>query len=160
LSSEVWGARTIAAADLTGDDLPDLVVGAVALFGQPDGLTWFSRTAPDSWSVPRALDAALSNVNRVLTHDIDANGVPDIVASSTGISEIVWYENGRAPGATESDITLTRHVLATPTAPYDLHLAHLDDDMAQMELAAEQADTIEMPRSLVEPLSETVAYAA
>jgi hypothetical protein len=61
--------------------------------------------------------------------------VPDVVASSTGTSEIVWYENGLAPDATESDITLTRHVLATPPAPYDLHLAHLDDDMAQMELA-------------------------
>jgi hypothetical protein len=41
-------------------------------------------------------------------------------------------------------------------------LAHqfLQGQELPLRTAAEQADTIEMPRSLVEPLSETVAYAA
>lgn len=134
VATDIWGARTLAAADLTGDDRPDLVVGAVSLFGRDGGLYWLRQENDGTWSTPLAVDNALFDVSQVLTHDIDGDNVADIMASAPTNNAINWYENGRASDTVEATPTLTKQTIATPVAPRSLTLAHMDDDFGQLEV--------------------------
>ena len=130
VASNIWGARTLSAADLTGNGLPDLVVGSVALFGHEDGVYWLRQNANgDPWTAVFPLDEAVGDVETVLTHDVDTDGVLDIVAVDKAGGAIVWYENGRS-ATPETVLTFSKHTLATVPAPYGLVLANLDGDAA------------------------------
>lgn len=130
------GARYISTADLTGDDLPDLVVGAIEIDGNGDGLYWFRNVNNGaSWAGPTAIDAALQGVEIALTHDVDSDNVADVIAVGSNSNEITWYENGRAAGVSDNAPTFTKHTIATPPDPYHFSIANLDADPAQ-ELVA------------------------
>ena len=132
-----WGARSIQCVDVTGNGLADLVVGAVemetgdSLMG--NGLYWIrNEEAGTDWSEPIPVDAGLQGVETVLRHDVDGDGVEDIVALGRLGSEIAWY---RMAGGLEWEPTFQKHVIATPLMPYHIALANLDED-ADLELVA------------------------
>jgi hypothetical protein len=124
-----WAPRSLASADLTGDGVHDLVIGTLEANGpEPTaGVSWIRRQA-DGWSAPQRIDPDLRAATTVLTHDVDGNGVPDVVAVGTNSGEVVWYENLRAPGTEADAPAFTRHVIASPQEPHDVRLAQLDDD--------------------------------
>ena len=59
----------------------------------------------------------------VLIHDVDGDGVLDVIASGYLSNEIVWYENQRPPGMVQNNPSFVRHTLFSITAPQGLALA-------------------------------------
>ncbi|MCP5096503.1 MAG: VCBS repeat-containing protein, partial [Chloroflexi bacterium] len=114
--ADLWGARTIATADLTGNGLPDLIVGSVTLFGQPDGVVWYRHhSSGDPWSGANSIDMTLGNVETVLTHDVD--GDTDVAVSSNDAAALRWYENDS--GWTSHDISSYSGVTGFATGDLD-----------------------------------------
>jgi hypothetical protein len=140
VTADLPGAASIAAADLTGDRLPDLVVGSINYNGQGSGLRWFRNINQGaSWAGPAVLDAALGGVQATLARDVDADGVPDVVAIGQASDQVAWYENGRAVGAVADAPAFAKHVIAAPDGPAGLAFGQLDGDDGR-ELVVASAD--------------------
>ena len=124
IAAEFWGARYIAATDLTGDGLADLVVSTVDISGNGMGLYWFrNRNAGASWAGPSAVDPALQGVETTLVHDVDGDGVTDVIAVGRSSGQVAWYENRRAAGSTDGTLSFTKHLIASVAQPNGLALA-------------------------------------
>ncbi len=139
--ASLWGARTITTADLTGNGRSDLIIGSVALFGQADGLYWVGQGTNGVWTAVNTLDATLGNVEATLSHDVDGDSVPDVLAVNRDGDQIVWFENGRSAGNVNNNPTFSSHILATPSAPYGLTLANMDGDAALELIATSDSGT-------------------
>lgn len=130
LTDTLWGPIYVDAADFTGDNLPDLAVATIEIDGQGGGLYWLRNGSSGSnWSDPIAIDTSFQDVLRALAHDVDGDGVVDIVAVSQSGGEVFWYENGRS-GGVDNNPTFSKHTIATPPLPYDIELANVDADPA------------------------------
>lgn len=160
-----WGGLYIEAGDLTGDGRADLVVGAIQLNdggGNPqgNGVHWFRNTG-GAFAGPVAVDAQLLEVSTVAVHDVDNNGVLDIVAVGANSSEVAWWQNPRAPGQTVDDLSFTKHRIASPSGPYALQVVNMDSDPA-LELLVTTADAggsvvyYKAGNNVTEPWAETV----
>jgi len=154
--NDLWGARYISSHDLTGDGLPDLLVSAVEINGNGNGLYWFRNTTSPlllaqrapllsrgrngaSWAGPTAIDADLPFVESHLIHDVDGDNVMDVIAVGRTANEIAWYANSRPAGTVNDNPTFSKHILATPNGPHGLTLANLDGD-PEMELITISSD--------------------
>jgi hypothetical protein len=125
----IWYPIYLAAGDLTGDGAPDLVVGCNYNDPNGNGVFWF-RNEGGAFSGQLEVEATLSAVRTVLIHDVDGDGVLDVLAVARNGDEVVWFENLRAaPG----DPTFARHTIAAPPSPFGMRLANLDGD-AELEL--------------------------
>lgn len=129
-----WGARSIECLDLTGNGFADLVVGAIPIqtgvgtLG--NGLYWIRNLGGGAeWSAPTAIDAGLQGVEKVLRHDVDGDGIQDLLALGRLSDEIAWYRTVRANG----DASFQKHLIATPLLANDIELANIDQD-ADLEL--------------------------
>lgn len=160
-----WGGLYIEAGDLTGDDRADLVVGAIQLSdggGNPqgNGVHWFRNTG-GAFASPVAIDAQLLEVSTVAVHDVDADGVLDVMALGSNSSEIAWWQNGRDQGQTVDNPAFSKHVIATPSGPYAMDLANMDDDPS-LELLVTTADAggsvvyYKAGANVTEPWAQTV----
>ena len=70
------------------------------------------------------------NVYAVQLHDVDGDGVLDVMALGGGSDQVAWWANGRTDGQVDDDPTFTKHVISSPPAPFDLRLADMDGDPA------------------------------
>ncbi len=122
----VWGARTIDTADMTGNGLPDLVVGCIKtddLDGneQGDGVYWFTNIdGGATWSEQITLDAILEGVERVITLDVDLDGTMDIVAAGFEDNDVMWYRNERAAGTPDMNPAFSDFSMGLIPNPYDI----------------------------------------
>ncbi|GAB4526123.1 MAG: hypothetical protein OHK0046_42670 [Anaerolineae bacterium] len=117
ITERLWGARSIAAADMDADGDPDVVVGTVLVDGNGGGLYWYQNRGTE-WDGPLPIDADLDYVESVLVTDVAGDGLPDVIAASSSGTEIIWYENlGAIP-----EVTFIRRELGTANRPYDLAL--------------------------------------
>jgi FG-GAP-like repeat len=129
----LWGARTLASADLDGDDRPDLVVGAVRIDSDGRGVHWYRNTGSGAgFGAAQAIDADLREVASVQVVDIDGDGATDVVAAgSTDTAELVWYQNS----GTDTP-TFARHVMASGGAFFGVAIGNFDADPAREVLAS------------------------
>jgi hypothetical protein len=142
----LYGLDTIASGDLTGDGLPDLVVGcdeAYDTMGMVVGYGVYSvaNTGSGSFGTLTPIDEFLGGVEVVMITDVDLDGVPDVVASSRNDSELVWFENLRAVGTIEPVATFARHTIANPNLPTAIAFGQLDGDPA-LELVSMEDDAM------------------
>ncbi|NDJ85736.1 MAG: hypothetical protein GYB66_07610 [Chloroflexi bacterium] len=129
LSDGLWGARTVAAGDISGDGQPDIVVGSIDLGGSGNGIYWFEAGSGEG-AIP--VDATLPNVNTVEIVDVDGDGTQDILATSQTGNQVVWYDSQN----------LTPRVIAMPPGPYDIAVAELDGDSELEILVTSDAGVI------------------
>lgn len=122
-----WYPLFVRAGDLTGDGRPDLVVASIDIGGNGNGVFWFRNTG-GGFTQPIPIEADLPYASTALIHDVDGDGVLDVLASAYNGDELVWYENDRT--GPDDDPTFTRHTIATPPAPYGMELADMDGDPA------------------------------
>jgi hypothetical protein len=127
---ELWGARTLASADLDGDDRPDLVVGAIRIDSDGRGVHWYRNTGA-GFAAVAAIDAELREVSSVHVSDIDGDGAIDVVAAGTETRELVWYRNSGA-----STPAFTRHVMASGAAYHGVAIGNVDADAGREVLAS------------------------
>jgi hypothetical protein len=127
---QLYGARSLASADLDGDDRPDLIVGAIRINSQGDGVHWYRNTG-GAFAGPTAIDANLRSVASVQVADIDGNDTPDVVAAGQTSQELVWYQNrgGSSP-------TFNKRVIASGADFYSTFVANMDEDAAREVVAS------------------------
>lgn len=134
LTAGIYGLNALAVGDLTGDGLPDLVVGAVPTNdenGMPtgDGLFWL-RNDDGVFSAPIIIDNTLSAVEQIEVRDVDGDGVDDVVASGRGSNVLAWYESSRAAGTVVAEPVMNRHDIATIVESNGFAFGQLDADPA------------------------------
>lgn len=129
-----WGATQLAAGDLTGDGLADVVTGSIEWYDPGGnvvghGLRYHGNTG-GNFALPVDIDAALQDVMAIEIVDVDGDGVLDVVAAGRLNGQAVWYENLRAPGQVVAQPSFTRHVIANAFNVGGLTVAQLDADPA------------------------------
>ena len=90
------------AADVNHDGHVDLLLAAM------DGLSWFENDGNGSFTY-HAIDDPSYGIVSLTTADIDGDGNMDILAATSGSTDILWYENDGAGN-------FISHSLATPSS--------------------------------------------
>jgi hypothetical protein len=124
--STFGGPIYVEAADLSGDGLADLAVGAIEFSGQGRGVWWFRNTG-GAFEGPIAIDENLLDSVTVQLADLDGDGAIDVLAAGRASGEIAWYRNSAG--------TFTKNPIAAVDRPTDVQLANLDDD-PELEIVA------------------------
>ncbi len=113
----------IEVADFDGDELPDLAVNEF----QEDSIHIFRNTSAGSISfAPRATIPTTERLNRITTADLNADGKPDLIATSTLNHELLVFMN-QSSGST---ITFPSNPTALPTGngTWGVDVADIDGD--------------------------------
>jgi hypothetical protein len=101
-SGQVWNG--LAVADLNGDGKPDVVAAG------PNEFSWYGREG-ERWERHRiaAKSAEVPSVDSICisVYDLDADGDPDLVASTPGNGTLAWYQNPK-----DVSKPWTRHLIA------------------------------------------------
>lgn len=122
----------VVAGDLSGDGVPDLVVGAIEYAGEGRGVWWF-RNSGGAFETAVAIDAELRDAVSVQLSDVDGDGALDVVAAGRESSELAWYRNAGG--------TFTKTAIASLERPTDVQLGNLDAD-PELEVVAARANSL------------------
>jgi hypothetical protein len=146
LTTGIYGLSAIAVGDLSGDGLPDLIVGAEPTndengMATGDGIFWLRNQGGGVFTAPIIIDLGLSAVVQIRIADIDRDGVDDIVASGRGSNKITWYENPRTAGMTDDNPIFVAHDVVLVTEANGFDLGQLDAD-ADLELVVGYDDGV------------------
>ena len=119
IAEEVEGLFSVDAADLNGDDVPEIVTAefgednSVAIYSV-DGDGFLRKSISNNLNAPLAVEIA----------DLDGDGDQDVAAGAYYGNEVVWYANdGEANFSTESQL-----VTDNVGGPFRLRAADWDND--------------------------------
>ena len=87
-------AFEVYAADIDGDDDPDIVAAA---YGASDICWWESKNGATSWA-KRTVDGSFSGADGVYAADVDGDGDIDILGAAKDANDVVWWENENGAG--------------------------------------------------------------
>lgn len=113
-----------AVGDLTGDQLPDVIVAS----SSGDGMYWYEAPA---WT-KRAIRATGTWTTDLQVGDVDDDGDLDIIAPG-----VVWYENPRPGGDPRSALWIEHPIAAVGS--HDLEAGDLDED-GRLDVVARPKD--------------------
>ncbi|MFG0275025.1 MAG: FG-GAP-like repeat-containing protein [Phycisphaerales bacterium] len=99
----VGGSSRIAAADVNGDGLADIVA---ALPGA-SAFVWYQNNAAGTSFTQRVIDGARPGANAVAAADVDSDGDIDIIAGTRGAGAVLVYQNLGGALPTFNTITAT-----------------------------------------------------
>lgn len=94
IQNNIYSAHSVYSGDF--DDDGDLDIVAAAYIGQP-GVFWLRNDGgnPVSWS-KFPIAHSFINAHEVYTHDIDLDNDLDVIAASSDLNTIAWWENDGA----------------------------------------------------------------
>lgn len=122
VSNVANGVYYIETADLNGDGNLDIVSAEEV----SDSVYWYQNTGgANPTFVRRLISSGISGVRAVRVDDIDADGLPDVLAASADDSTVGWFRNlGGAVPAFSSRMVITSNALSARS----VHTTDLDDD--------------------------------
>ena len=80
-------------------------------------------------------------VSTVLTHDVDGDGVLDVVAAGNDDNDVMWYANSRAAGLTDLNPAFAAYSFGLIPGPYDVAVVESGFGYADGGLAFVITDT-------------------
>jgi len=118
--------QRIAVGDIDGDGLPDVAV----IYNSTDTVSVYHNTStPGSLSFgPRINLVAPASPSGITIGDIDGDGKPEIVVTSTGTSLVSVFPNISVTGAITTGSFATRMDLTVGTSPLRVAIADMDGD--------------------------------
>ncbi len=118
------GAITVAAADLDGDGLTDILASTA----ENDRVTWYRQvprdsadTSPPTFEFASVISEDVDDPEAIVAADVDNDGDPDVLTASFRSGTVAWHEN--TGGGTFG----TQHVI-TRNAPEALAVLPIDMD--------------------------------
>ena len=129
IGAAVGGSSRIAAADVNGDGLADIVA---ALPGA-NAFVWYENNLGGATFTPRVIDASRPGANAVATADIDGDGDTDIIAGTRGAGAVLIYQNLGGVSPAFNTITAT----TTAIDALDVAVADINGDGDRDILAAD-----------------------
>jgi hypothetical protein len=95
IAGSVDGARSVHGADMDGDGDIDALAAAF----EADAVSWWENVdgAGESWS-PHQVASAWDSPTSATAADIDGDGDPDVLSTSSGSDMVAWWENEDGSG--------------------------------------------------------------
>ena len=123
ISTAVYGARSVFAADLDGDG--DLDVLSASYYYYDARIAWYENTdGAGTFSAQKVIDTSSEGDSSVFSADIDGDGDFDVLWASSNYDKIAWNENLDGAGSFGAP-----KVISTATnAPKSVFAADLDGD--------------------------------
>ncbi|MBK6689276.1 MAG: VCBS repeat-containing protein [Deltaproteobacteria bacterium] len=142
--SSLYGMKKVESGDLSGDGIPDLVIGCDEAYDMQGnvagvGVHMVVNGPGGSFGQPTPIDGTLGGVEVVAIADVDRDGVLDVVAAGRNDDEVVWYENLRNAGDVVALPTFARHTIANLSLPSGIAIGQVDPDVG-LEIAVVQDD--------------------
>ena len=101
----VFVNETLFAVDIDNDGDKDLIAG---YYGAEDTVAWFENMdGQGSFSAPKIISTNLIAPDCVYAADFDNDGDQDVIATSYGTDDVIWYENTDGQGTFGSEHTIT-----------------------------------------------------
>ncbi|MCA9169652.1 MAG: VCBS repeat-containing protein [Planctomycetales bacterium] len=94
-------ADLLLAADLDGDNAPDLIYAS----SREGKIAWYENLGAGTFSDAHVIDTVATSLISIATGDIDADGDPDVLVAASGDNTIAWYENGGGSFGTQQVVT-------------------------------------------------------
>jgi hypothetical protein len=121
ITSSFYGAWSVFAADIDGDDDVDVLAGANA----GDAVTWWENTSGDgsTWS-EHVVDGSFDGTWTVRAADLDLDGDLDVLGAAWNGDQMAWWENTAGDGT-----AWTEHMIDSyfDSARW-VHVADVDGD--------------------------------
>ncbi len=135
--SNIAGPSVITAAPLSGSGRSDLVVGTNGGVGTVASLLYLVNLG-GTFDAPISIDADPGTITAMLAHDVDADGLTDLIVVSRSTGEVRWYKQF-APIGQATLPSFAPFLIAPVDGPNDIALGQFDDDAA-LELVVATAD--------------------
>ncbi len=100
-----WVNETLFTEDIDNDGDIDLIAG---YYGAEDTVAWFENMdGQGSFSAAKIISTNLIVPDCVYAADFDNDGDQDVIATSYGTDDVIWYENTDGQGTFGSEHTIT-----------------------------------------------------
>jgi hypothetical protein len=147
-----WGACCIAAGDLDGDGIDDLVVGQRnvtddqgTVFG--NRVVWYQNQGNLFFVGPLSVDGNLQDVSSVLIADVDGDDRLDVIAGADMGQQVAWYRNE----ATQDGLGFRKFTIWDQARPHGIVFTDADGDQDPELVVAAYAMTTSISLSIFEP---------